>query len=527
MVEKSNKTIEDTLLKCMVNQDEWDEHLDSVLFSIRVHKHSSTGMSPFRMMFNRDPIMPFQYKDRLEQYPESLPEDCFNIESQSNNNSIDQMVSELEIERSSIFQKAGVNIKKAQKVQERNYNKRHQGSNTLPILPNDMVMKINLAQKNRKAKMKNAHLGPYSVVSVTDKGYYLKDKYSHYLKRPVPAVQLVRYYGTMPIVSQLSNLTSKGTDSTDTDSDVNEISQTQSSTNSEFVSPGDVSSESEKEVTFTMSSQRCRSRLSRKRKVKNISLPQGQVLISKGIDQCLSSDDSILIDIISSPKKRKVEISDIGNEYDLDNLVQPPDAPFVNPFGDTNVDDIPLEIIPSPTIFQPLTEKEIILAGMKLGIRIERSYTSARFTGIGKPFLTDPVVTIAAKGNGGCLPNCFSLLLSGCDLYGFMIRNAICNYIQDPSNIADLRQHIPTQYKTGRDYIVQTGRRRNTSWCTEVEIFAFAQLTGFDVLVYSTSHKWLMYTKDSCGIRTTDTAFYINNVSGCHFDPVFTTEEYL
>ena len=44
--------------------------------------------------------------------------------------------------------------------------------------------------------MKNKYTGPYQITSISSNGqYYLKDKYSHKLKRPVPANQVVHYYG--------------------------------------------------------------------------------------------------------------------------------------------------------------------------------------------------------------------------------------------------------------------------------------------------------------------------------------------
>ena len=42
--------------------------------------------------------------------------------------------------------------------------------------------------------MKNKYTGPYQITSISSNGqYYLK--YSHQLKRPVPANQVMRYYG--------------------------------------------------------------------------------------------------------------------------------------------------------------------------------------------------------------------------------------------------------------------------------------------------------------------------------------------
>ena len=44
--------------------------------------------------------------------------------------------------------------------------------------------------------MRNKYTGPYLITGISSNGqYHLRDKYSHQLKRPVPANQVVRYYG--------------------------------------------------------------------------------------------------------------------------------------------------------------------------------------------------------------------------------------------------------------------------------------------------------------------------------------------
>ena len=56
------------------------------------------------------------------------------------------------------------------------------------------------------------------------------------------------------------------------------------------------------------------------------------------------------------------------------------------------------------------------------------------------------------------------------------------------------------------------------SWATEVEIFAFAQISGFDIYVYRSHKNWASYQSDpNC---KSEKAFYLSNRSGYHFDPV-------
>ena len=60
-----------------------------------------------------------------------------------------------------------------------------------------------------------------------------------------------------------------------------------------------------------------------------------------------------------------------------------------------------------------------------------------------------------------------------------------------------------------------------TTWGTEVEIKVMAQISGFDIHVY-TQNGWLQYSHciDN-GEDENEQAFYISNESGCHFDSVF------
>lgn len=51
-----------TRLGKLVNdcQNNWDEHLESVAFSIRTQRQASTKFTPFFLMFNRRPRLPLE-----------------------------------------------------------------------------------------------------------------------------------------------------------------------------------------------------------------------------------------------------------------------------------------------------------------------------------------------------------------------------------------------------------------------------------------------------------------------------------
>ena len=61
--------------KLMIDQMDWVRLLPSILFAIRTAKHSSMGYSPYRMLYNKDPIMPFQHADQLKNAAYSDDED--------------------------------------------------------------------------------------------------------------------------------------------------------------------------------------------------------------------------------------------------------------------------------------------------------------------------------------------------------------------------------------------------------------------------------------------------------------------
>ena len=78
MVECCNHTIKDVVKKSMIDASDWVRLLLSVLFAIRTAKHSSMGYSPYKMLYNKDPIMPFQHADCLKYAGQSDDDDDVN-----------------------------------------------------------------------------------------------------------------------------------------------------------------------------------------------------------------------------------------------------------------------------------------------------------------------------------------------------------------------------------------------------------------------------------------------------------------
>jgi hypothetical protein len=75
MVEKLNRTIEDRL-NHTTNQacDDWDVWLPEALFAIRSTPASGTKMSPFRLLYGRDPLLPINKALLYPQSSSSMPQ---------------------------------------------------------------------------------------------------------------------------------------------------------------------------------------------------------------------------------------------------------------------------------------------------------------------------------------------------------------------------------------------------------------------------------------------------------------------
>ena len=65
MVERCHQTLEGVIKKCMEKQEDWAIMIDSVLLGMRSQTHSSTGYSPMRMLYNKDPVLPFEIADKV------------------------------------------------------------------------------------------------------------------------------------------------------------------------------------------------------------------------------------------------------------------------------------------------------------------------------------------------------------------------------------------------------------------------------------------------------------------------------
>ena len=60
LVERFNRTLCESLAKVSQKENEWDEHIESVLFAYRTTKHNTTKKTPFFMVYGREAILPIE-----------------------------------------------------------------------------------------------------------------------------------------------------------------------------------------------------------------------------------------------------------------------------------------------------------------------------------------------------------------------------------------------------------------------------------------------------------------------------------
>ena len=145
------------MLKILGDKGEgWVPCLEGVLFAHRTAKHASTGFSPFRLLYGRDPKLPVDVAYNLKTVQ---PMDEF--DEQYVTHVVDVMTSI----RSAIDEEASTAITKAQLRQKEAYDKRHILSTIYKS--GDKVLIKNLRRADRKGgKSSLPWSGPYTIVEL-------------------------------------------------------------------------------------------------------------------------------------------------------------------------------------------------------------------------------------------------------------------------------------------------------------------------------------------------------------------------
>ena len=128
-----------------------------------------------RMLYNKDPILPFQYADQMENCPDAENDmsNPFSTRDQdvnpfSTKDPVIDMVEKLELQRTAIFDKTGSKIANAQKICARSYNNKHGTGIQLKV--SDKCLKRNKWVDSHEAKLKKHFTRPYEVMAISNNG---------------------------------------------------------------------------------------------------------------------------------------------------------------------------------------------------------------------------------------------------------------------------------------------------------------------------------------------------------------------
>lgn len=156
------KEVELCLRRCLEkltgdHEDNWDDLLDPVLFSIRTSVQDSTKFTPFYLMHGREARLPLEAESRTVTFSDQLAD-------------VQEKVVRLTEMREAVFPKVTVNIKNSQERQKAQYRRR-KGLLKTPIRVGETVLRLNMLKRTKKGhKMEDTWLGPYKVTEMTRYG---------------------------------------------------------------------------------------------------------------------------------------------------------------------------------------------------------------------------------------------------------------------------------------------------------------------------------------------------------------------
>lgn len=178
--ERMNQTFKSKLQQ-IVNEemDDWDDHIDDILFAYRSSRHDSTKCTPFLIMYGREARLPIELTGKKADVTEA------NFEPKR------KALQELRVQ---VHSNALANIGKAQERQKRIYDAKHNTATKLKI--GDAVLVKDMKNVGRKGgKLKRLFSGgPYTIAKELGKGRYkLKDKDGVILKTAIVCHRLKKW----------------------------------------------------------------------------------------------------------------------------------------------------------------------------------------------------------------------------------------------------------------------------------------------------------------------------------------------
>ena len=167
--------------------DDWGKYLDAAVFATNTSIQSTTKITPFQMMFGRDPRFPLEAEKESES---TSVEDASKMIHAAD---IDSVLRKMLEKQKKIFKTADERIKLAQQKQKQQYKKR-KGIVEYNYMIGDKVLRRNMLQKTRKGnKGEDRWLGPYMIVELSTTSAILQNEHGKTLKTRISLNQLKPY----------------------------------------------------------------------------------------------------------------------------------------------------------------------------------------------------------------------------------------------------------------------------------------------------------------------------------------------
>ena len=181
LVERFNRTLCESLAKVSEKENQWDEHIEQVLFAYRTTKHATTKRTPFFMTYGREATLPIDEIEIQENISEkeSILKRTYDIIN---------LTEEREEARS--------NVGKSQEKQKERYDKRI-GEETILKIGDRVLLKDAAKEKQWSGKLAPKWKGPYYIHKEIGKGAYkLRTLDGKVLKTSHNVKHVKKYYDT-------------------------------------------------------------------------------------------------------------------------------------------------------------------------------------------------------------------------------------------------------------------------------------------------------------------------------------------
>ena len=181
LVERFNCTLCESLAKVSEKENQWDEHIEQVLFAYRTTKHTTTKRTPFFMTYGREATLPIDEIEIQENISEreSILKRTYDI-----------------INLTEEREEARNNVRKSQEKQKERYDKKI-GEETKLKIGDKVLLKDAAKEKQWSGKLAPKWKGPYYIHKEIGKGAYkLRTLNGKVLKTSHNVKHVKKYYDT-------------------------------------------------------------------------------------------------------------------------------------------------------------------------------------------------------------------------------------------------------------------------------------------------------------------------------------------